>query len=366
MQNREPTYPGRVTLTPVAGLANTYDMDRADQPLQQGTPLTKATFLKDATAALFGLGTDAVPDDVLAELGKYKQYWWRRRVNLGYQEVKTNLTSDQTVTSSSYPNLQYAKSITIDLDTEEYTLVNPKTVVCAGSRNQDVINASLQEIVNNAPCYVKSSRDLDGAQDYQLFYLPAGSTAGSSSGVTTGYTIYLNRYSSTNLYTCIPVAASGVVQAQGVSFAKYDPSQNAWEYLRSNSRSAYPDGGISGGYEYEYLGVPLDNTVTAPKIETGRYVGTGTYGQSNPNTLTFDFIPEVVIITRMSVFSYYPGNVLVNGQTYSGGIGSVNNSADAYGMTIDWTGKNVSWYAEDASKQLNNSGAGYCYFAIGR
>ena len=51
MQDREPTYPGRVTLTPVYGLANTYDMERADQPLQEGTPLNKANLLSDATAA---------------------------------------------------------------------------------------------------------------------------------------------------------------------------------------------------------------------------------------------------------------------------------------------------------------------------
>lgn len=35
---------------------------------QQGTPLTKDTLLKDATAALFGLGTDAVPDDALSAI----------------------------------------------------------------------------------------------------------------------------------------------------------------------------------------------------------------------------------------------------------------------------------------------------------
>ena len=37
---------------------------------QQGTPLNKDTLLKDATAALFGLGTDAVPDDVLAKISE--------------------------------------------------------------------------------------------------------------------------------------------------------------------------------------------------------------------------------------------------------------------------------------------------------
>lgn len=76
MQDRVPLYPGRVTLTPVAGQENTYDMVRADQPTKEGTPLNKATFLKDTTAALFGLGTTAVPDDVFQMLaimpGRYK------------------------------------------------------------------------------------------------------------------------------------------------------------------------------------------------------------------------------------------------------------------------------------------------------
>lgn len=69
MQDRIPLYPGRVTLTPVSGQANTYDMARADQPTEEGTPLNKNTLLKDATAALYGLGSDAVPDDVLGMLG---------------------------------------------------------------------------------------------------------------------------------------------------------------------------------------------------------------------------------------------------------------------------------------------------------
>lgn len=70
MQDRVPLYPGRVTLTPVAGQANTYDMARADQPTQEGTPLNKATLLKDATAAKFGKDTGAVPDEVLDVLSK--------------------------------------------------------------------------------------------------------------------------------------------------------------------------------------------------------------------------------------------------------------------------------------------------------
>lgn len=70
MQDRVPLYPGRVTLTPVAGQENTFDMARADQPTQEGTPLNKATLLKDATAAKFGKDTSAVPDEVLDVLSK--------------------------------------------------------------------------------------------------------------------------------------------------------------------------------------------------------------------------------------------------------------------------------------------------------
>lgn len=36
----------------------------ADEPSEQGTPLNKATFLKDATASFLGLGANAIPDDV--------------------------------------------------------------------------------------------------------------------------------------------------------------------------------------------------------------------------------------------------------------------------------------------------------------
>ncbi len=63
MHDRTPTYRGRVQLTPVPGQENVFDMVRADEPENEGTPLNKATFLQDKTAALYGLGTDAVPDD---------------------------------------------------------------------------------------------------------------------------------------------------------------------------------------------------------------------------------------------------------------------------------------------------------------
>lgn len=43
-KDRVPKHPGRIKLTPVQGQENTFDMVRADEPVETGTPLDKATF----------------------------------------------------------------------------------------------------------------------------------------------------------------------------------------------------------------------------------------------------------------------------------------------------------------------------------
>lgn len=74
MQDRVSLYPGRVKLEPVAGQDNLYDLTRADQPTQEGTPLNKANLLSDATAAaikaLLASQTEdpATPNDALNTL----------------------------------------------------------------------------------------------------------------------------------------------------------------------------------------------------------------------------------------------------------------------------------------------------------
>lgn len=60
---------GRVLITPENGSAPFYaTVTMADEPLDEGTPLNKATLLKDATAALLGGGADMVPDEAFAAL----------------------------------------------------------------------------------------------------------------------------------------------------------------------------------------------------------------------------------------------------------------------------------------------------------
>lgn len=64
MQDRIPLYPGRVQLIPVDGQENTFDLVRADQATQEGTPLNKGSLLKDTTAAMFDFLADQIPNIV--------------------------------------------------------------------------------------------------------------------------------------------------------------------------------------------------------------------------------------------------------------------------------------------------------------
>lgn len=68
MKDRIPTYVGRRKIIPVEGQPNTYDVEMADVPTQEGTPLNTETLLQNSTAALLGLGDDATPDDALKTL----------------------------------------------------------------------------------------------------------------------------------------------------------------------------------------------------------------------------------------------------------------------------------------------------------
>ena len=361
MQDRIPLYPGRVTMTPVSGQANTYDMVRADDPTQAGTPLNKATLLKDATAALYGLGTGAVPDDVLAELGKYKQYWWRRRTPSSVQYIKqiSDIKSTYTIIGQNSP-LTYSKDIRITPETGEISLLSPTKLELGNGELEDAERVG-STLAAEAPCYIKTTFE-NGAG---IYYLPLGATYSKFDSTTlrrnygSYYTVILN-------YPASP-------QGQVVTSVLSNVPAGDWEYLQSSTRSAYPDSGTQDGYEYEYLGVPFDNAVTAPKIETGSYVGTGTYGASNPNTLTFRFAPKLVLIYNGSkdyamFFAFGLGGGYTSGGYLFAWSSEMAVSNDTYAKI---NGNVLNWYASNTSAttsrsiQFNVESQTYHYLAIG-
>ncbi|MBO3280968.1 hypothetical protein [Intestinimonas butyriciproducens] len=124
------------------------------------------------------------------------------------------------------------------------------------------------------------------------------------------------------------------------------------------------------------------------RIATGSYTGTGTYGANNPCSLTFPFVPKLIMLLGNvgADGSYSPSlgassggycvhliNVDKLTTTYQAGLGLANYSRfDAYGKKSS-DGKTFSWYYnytgsrpnDGINYQCNISGTVYYYAIIG-
>lgn len=113
------------------------------------------------------------------------------------------------------------------------------------------------------------------------------------------------------------------------------------------------------------------------KIVTGSYIGTGTYGEGNPNSITFDFTPILfwVVKYRVEGTTYFSQEmsespmiytpILSENYTEGGGFYDDAAASRSYAKVAD-NGKTIIWYhKENANKQLNSSGYAYYYLAIG-
>lgn len=175
-------------------------------------------------------------------------------------------------------------------------------------------------------------------------------------------------------------------------------SYGEWEYVSSANRNAYPDSGTLNGLTYYYLGKPFDNArgmnfaITeafeqCAKIVTGSYVGTGTYGASNPCSLTFEVEPKIILMlgyistsggfTPMMRNRYVQSNFadeymvympcVTTDYTAHKGFGYNAKPSSSYAV---WgkksaDGKTFSWYNTlDAAAMCNVSGYTYHYMAI--
>lgn len=101
-------------------------------------------------------------------------------------------------------------------------------------------------------------------------------------------------------------------------------------------------------------------------IETGSYVGTGTDGKRNPNSLTFDFLPMFIYVSS-GTDGY---NIWLAKDQPSAITVPTENYPEEYQIDVTWNEKKVSWYSDkgdlNAKKiQLNVSGKRYYYVAIG-
>ena len=123
------------------------------------------------------------------------------------------------------------------------------------------------------------------------------------------------------------------------------------------------DGTVHDEQEYEEAGTFTDisgGTIPMVSIETGSYVGTGTYGSNNQNVLRFSFKPSLVFISCGNPSS---GTVvpILNGSNSAVTISDLENDK----ISLSWGEKSVFWWNTSSAKKQLNTQNPYYYVAIG-
>ena len=91
------------------------------------------------------------------------------------------------------------------------------------------------------------------------------------------------------------------------------------------------------------------------QVVTGQYTGYGQYGQSNPNSLTFEKPPVLVLVSGT--------NTLVMARGGSRGYVLQNGTSER--IEVSWSGDSLSWYsARDSVYQMNTAGMVHYYVAF--
>ena len=110
----------------------------------------------------------------------------------------------------------------------------------------------------------------------------------------------------------------------------------------------------------------FDSTVN---IQTGTYTGKGVFGESNPNSLTFNFTPKLVIISGNSTKETVGSLIFVRNSTLAEGFhvkGQYQRNVLSWGEnTVSWYSQALGGYTSSADFQANASGIRYYYIAIG-
>ena len=334
MQDRNVQFPQRYKLQKVVGTDDIYDLIPTPGEISsEGTFLNKANLLKDVTASLFGLGSEAVPDDVLTVLSRLhaglgNEYVWEKS-GVSYSPVWN--------TSTSTTNIATFTTATVQLTLYNSIVVSPD----GAATLEDVYKT--YEFTDKNILNVLSLSALDVGVKY--FYAFGGyiykTTPGKSQGNYNGTYFYLT--------DCTKLTGSSA-------------NHSFLGYVNSPDPTSYPPA-VSDGFTYKLLG-QLGQGMT--KSEMGSYVGTGKYGSANPTSLTFSFAPKYVFLWSDN----YPVHAFLPKDARQGLAiqASDNGTPKTFILSKTQTENTISWMSyntPNAEGQMNGSGRTYYYMAIG-
>ena len=221
-------------------------------------------------------------------------------------------------------NYYYSETIKVS-DTGTLTQENVKSYTANATNDSWVSN--IQSAIRGKFITVSGEKDNGGSEGTNLVYIPDDAIVSYfENGVSLGY-----------------------------------PYNYGFLVNKMQQVTGYP--AIPAGTTIKYLGVLGDKT----SIETGSYVGTGTSGSGNPNTLTFGFEPKFVHIQSYSI-----GNGDSTGYGFafflSGTRGFTigpSSSNDLFSLNAKFNKNILSWYQANEYAQLNEKNVKYFFAALG-
>ena len=102
-------------------------------------------------------------------------------------------------------------------------------------------------------------------------------------------------------------------------------------------------------------------------IAVGSYAGTGTYGAAAPMTLSFGFVPKLLIVASGIYFMFaVVGNEKALASAGATDKANLSDNTYSWRLPVQWSSTSVSWHNDSNSvSQFNVDGNTYWYIAIG-
>ncbi len=304
--------------------------------LKEVTPILRGgTGATTAEKALTNLGAAAIdlsniPFDVLKNIDKH--YWKRQEV-------------DFTIDVASSDNTIYV------YDTSNAT--TNRTIYYADNVSAVIDDSNVVKVILNNPTKLTYNWDGGGTASTRT---PVDVIAGkywseaSDGSKLVYYTETLNKVVNNVSGRYYTTVSGAIVSASTTLSADV-------EYVYGENENSYQEG-IIADYLYTYMGIPERNILSPMQIQSGSYVGTGTFGIANPNSLVFGFEPKVVLIYCSSGYltTIFPWT----------GRGLVKMSGSQAAIIVSIANNTLSWYSgQNQYDQLNSEGIEYWYTAIG-
>lgn len=297
-------------------------------------------------------------------------YQLQRKADSGeWETIYTGSDLTLTDTAGSWSTVQYQVAAGLGGEYGEYATSAIIPVVSASALVISGTNEDLGTITADIPYTVSSdtgnqitlTRTVNGVQyasatvssgfayNIPVMELPTGTgtiVITASVQAASGPVTATRTWTYTKTAQTFPASAGvGALAQNGASFLP----QTLAECVRTNS---FWGGSLSTALEM-LTGVALNGA----QVEVGSYTGTGSYGNSAPNTYTFSKgIPKFVIILGDDTYISNAIGFYVWGMRYMGGASGISGGQN-YAST---QGNVLSWYSvENDSYQLNTSGTKY-------